>query len=369
MKFYTNIELQTGTSIKNLVVDVVTNDPDPDTREPGRMWMLMSTGELKYFDGSNTHILADGITTSVLTSRINSIITAVGLDTDATFDSSKFADSTYIGSANSYADIANLLDGAFTNYVKLDGSTPLTGNWNIGSFKISSSATATVDTDLVNLATLKSMVGSLVSWKPNVQGVFNVGDTFPTPVGEGDAYILVLDPSSTPANTGDVYTYNGSTWVAMGYPDGAAVIYPGDATRTNQVWIEKSNGAWEQFESGGLEYTFSDGLKLSGTAVSTNLEPNGGLKLAGTANNGLMLDSATMSSTIGEAISYTYLASSAVTVHTITHNLGTNIVYTVYDGAGNTILCDGVISMNTLTLTFSEAIQPKVFIIGIKPAA
>lgn len=249
------------------------------------------------------------------------------------------------------------------------------GGYDLGNQKLTSVADGTNPSDGVNKAQLDSAIAGQ-SWKNAVRAASTTNGTLASAYENGDTLdgvtlatgdrillknqsagaengIYVVNVSGAPTRASDADStaelHNATVFVREGTAN-ADTQWTQTATVTTlgttaQVWVQGG---------GGTAYSAGDGLDLSSTTFSIDIQAGGGLRIVSTE---LGLEPADFP-TLGIVRKYAVNVPNGSTSATITHNFGTlDVTVAVYEISGGAeVECDVVLtSTNVVTLTFATA--------------
>lgn len=186
------------------------------------------------------------------------------------------------------SDITTLVN---SQYLRLDGTTTMTGNLNAGSNLITNVATPVSGTDAANKNYVDNAVSG-ISWKTAVQSSTTAPGTLATDFTAGtvvDGYTLVLGQrilikNQTDGTENGIYIVTAgaptrSTDMATGSDAGNAAVFVENGTlNANSGWVQTAEPAvvgtdplvWSQFSGAGA-YTGGTGIDITGNVISAKL--------------------------------------------------------------------------------------------------
>ena len=206
----------------------------------------------------------------------------VDLDTVTQASSGNFVKVTLDGygrvtgnTAVTTSDVTALVD---SRYLRLDGTTPMTGALNAGGQLISNVAAPVSATDAANKAYVDNAVSGL-TWKDAVEALLTVQTALTgVPSGLAVGNRVLLTGQTAPAENG-IYVVATGAWTRStdaatpGELSGAAVFVTG-GTYANTGWTQTVDPltdfaaqTWVQFSGAGA-YTGSGAVSVSGTTIS-----------------------------------------------------------------------------------------------------
>lgn len=280
-----------------------------------------------------------------------------------------------VTSVNGQTGAVNLT-ATSVNAIQVGAAIPMSQITNLNS-TIAGLATTTALTTAVNgLQNLSQVQGALTSSTLVKQAVNYVATSaIPSLAGQQSIDGVLTPIGATVLATAQPSSINNGLWVVQSgswirttdfatnsyFVRGSLVFIQNGQTMANTIWqettnsgvVDTNNNNWANVMTAGgpIRYTNGNGISLNGTtnSFSLNVVAGGGLAVT---SSGATIDTAVVPR------KYSTYVPSGATVATITHNLGTTDIGSVYlkeVSTGNQVLiCPTVTGPNTFTLNFAS---------------
>lgn len=202
---------------------------------------------------------------------------------------------------------ANLADGA--NFLKRDGSVPLTADWALGNFKLTSLADATNPQDAVNLRTAQALVNGVAIKRARGVAITNQALSG-LPTNDGITFtatqVILLTAQTTASQNGPWAVAAGSwsrpaDWSAASSQKSTMFLVEEGTTNHDTKWLAISDAITVDTtsvtivqDSSGVSYVNGAGLALTGNTFSVKLLSTGGLSFDGSSNVQIALNGSSL---------------------------------------------------------------------------
>lgn len=196
----------------------------------------------------------------------------------------KFATTTNLNAYLNTKSTSDLAEGSnlYHTNARVDARIESQAHTISGQYNYTTLPTAASDptsaNQLARKAYIDSQIAAVTAGLDPQEAVLSIGDNTP-PVSPitGDRYIIGTSPTGAwSGHDGDITQYNGSGWDFTDYADNMVAF----VIDVSEEWLNTGSSTWAFYKS-TANYVEGDGIDITGSTISTKLNPSGDLEAVG----------------------------------------------------------------------------------------